>query len=89
MNYEDNAICLEILIKLYNLEKPVHYSVFLEESLGRRKSLLVYAQRLKKKGLVKNPVVYNTGKETPLFYELSNSGKKLIERIIENFPVKK
>lgn len=88
IDYKYNAISLEILMKLYYLSKPVHCSIFIEEeSLGLGEDLLPHLSLLKKKGFVENPVIFKVGKETPLFFKISDSGKKLIERILDNFPL--
>jgi len=91
MDYEQNAICFELLMKLYYSSKPIHCSIFIEEEyFGLGENLLGHLQTLKEVGLVENPVVFNIpGKETPLFFQISESGKGLIERIIKDFPIKK
>lgn len=87
-DYKYDAISLEILMKLYYSSKPVHYSIFIEEeSLGLGEDLLPHLSLLKKKGLVENPVIFHVGKETPLFFKISDSGKKLVEKIISTFPI--
>jgi len=85
--YKHDAIFFEILMKLYSSEKPIPSSDFAEYSLTTGKNLFAYTHFLIEKGLVETPRIFQTGKETPLFFKLSNHGKKLVEKIIQRFPV--
>jgi hypothetical protein len=87
VDYEDKTIPLELLIKFYNSKKPIHCSDLAEESILRDKDLLSYACILKGKGLIENPRIFQTESNTPLFFRISLRGKKLVEKIIENFPL--
>jgi hypothetical protein len=89
MTDKQDAIYFELLMKLYYSSKPVHCSVFVEEEyFGLGENLIQHLSSLKERGLVENPVIFNIpGKETPLFFKLSDSGKKLVEKIIRTFPL--
>ncbi|MCL5018290.1 MAG: hypothetical protein M1416_00790 [Candidatus Pacearchaeota archaeon] len=81
-----NATYIELLMKLYSSERPVHCSYLAEDSLTTGKNLLAYAHFLIEKGLVEKVKIFHTDRDSPCF-RISEKGKIFVEKILDNFPL--
>jgi hypothetical protein len=81
-----NATYLEILMKLYTSNKPIHCSYFAEESVVTERNLFANLHFLIEKELVEKVKIFQTDIDSP-FFKISDSGKKLVEKIIKTFPM--
>lgn len=75
-------------MKLYGSDKPIPSSNLAEQSLIDGKNLFAYTTFLIERGLVETPQIFHTGHKSHQFFRLSDSGKKLVEKIIKQFPVR-
>ncbi len=86
MDCKYNATHFELLMRLYISDKPIHGSYFAEESLTTGKDLFSNLNLLIEKGFVEKIKIFQTDIESP-FFRISNSGKELVEKIMNNFPM--
>ena len=80
------ATSLEILMKLYSLDKPIHCSFFAEEYNLTGRDFFSNLHFLMVNKLVERLHIYKTEREAP-FYKLSEKGKTFIEEILDKFPL--
>lgn len=81
-----NANYIELLMRFYSSEYPIHCSSFVEDFLATGKNLLAYTHFLMEKGLVEKVKLFHTDMDSP-FYKISAKGKIFVEKILDNFPL--
>lgn len=81
-----NATYIELMMRLYSSDKPIHCSSLVEESLETGKNLIAYTHFLTEKGLVERIKIYRTDKDSP-FFKISEKGKIFVEKILDRFPL--